>query len=71
VTVTREGALVLGLSLDDPDNTPESRHEASGLMAALGSEFDAAAAVGGVELAPAQSRDEWWENAMVLLRDPV
>lgn len=71
VTMTREGALVLGLSLDDPDNAPETRDQAAVLMAALRFEFNAAAAVGGVELAPAQSHDEWWDDALVLLRDPV
>jgi len=69
VTVTEEGALVLGLSLDDPENSPETRHQAASLMASLRAEFGAAVAVGGVELAPAQSRSEWMEDAMVLLRD--
>lgn len=69
VTVTGEGALVLGLSLDDPDNAPETVGAAAALMNVLKSEFGAKAAVGGVELAPAQSRGEWLDDAMVLLRD--
>jgi hypothetical protein len=68
VTVTAEGALVLGLSLDDPYNAPETVHAAAALMNVLKSEFGAEAAVGGVELAPAQSRREWLDDAMVLLR---
>jgi hypothetical protein len=69
VTVTEEGALVLGLSLDDPYNAPETVHAAAVLMNELKAEFGAEAAVGGVELAPAQSRSEWLDNALVLLRD--
>jgi hypothetical protein len=71
ITVTREGALVLGLSLDDPDNAPETVQAAAALMGVLRSEFDAVAGVGGVELAPAQSLAEWWDDALVLVRDPV
>jgi hypothetical protein len=69
VTVTGEGALVLGLSVDDPDNAPETVRAAAALMRALKSEFGAEAAAGGVELAPAQSRSEWFDDAMVLVRD--
>jgi hypothetical protein len=67
--MTGEGALVLGLGLDDPDNAPETVRAAAALMNVLKTEFGAEAAVGGVELAPAQSRSEWLDDAMVLLRD--
>jgi hypothetical protein len=41
VTLTEEGAVVLGISLDDPENAPETAQTASALMASLIAEFDA------------------------------
>ncbi|WP_410578332.1 hypothetical protein [Amycolatopsis sp. lyj-108] len=67
VTVTEEGALVLGLSLDDPSNASEMTREAADLMAALMTEFAATGGIAGVELPPPQSASEW-RDAYVLLR---
>lgn len=47
--MTGEGALVLGLSLDDPDNAPETVRVAAALMNELKAKFAAEDAVGGVE----------------------
>jgi hypothetical protein len=46
ITVTEEGALVLGIGLDGPDNS-------------LRAEIAARGGIGGVELAPPQSAAEW------------
>ncbi|WP_125781302.1 hypothetical protein [Amycolatopsis sp. WAC 01375] len=67
VTVTEEGAFVLGLSLDGPLNASETTREAADLMAALMVEFAATGGIAGVELAPPQSAAEW-RDAYVLLR---
>ncbi|MFI9454671.1 hypothetical protein [Amycolatopsis sp. NPDC052450] len=67
VTVTEEGALVLGLSLDGPLNASETTREAADLMADLMAEFAATGGIAGVELAPPQSASEW-RDAYVLLR---
>jgi hypothetical protein len=69
ITVTEEGDLVLGLSLDDPDNAPQTFVLASSLMSDLTAEFAAVGGVAGVELAPPQSRDEWRDEGLVLLRE--
>ena len=68
ITVTEEGALVLGLSLDDPFNAPETTREAATLMAALMTEFAAIGGIAGAELAPPQSASEWRDAAYVVLR---
>lgn len=58
-TLTREGAVVLGLSLDDPTNDPRVWKRGEKLAKALMAEFDGSAAIGGVEVPPPQSRQEW------------
>jgi hypothetical protein len=68
IALTEEGALVLGLGLDDPSNSPETLRSASVLMDALRKEFKALAAVAGVELPPAQTKAEWREDVLVQLR---
>lgn len=68
VTLTEEGDIVLGLSLDDPLNDPKVERQASALLARLTDEFDGTAGIGGVELAPPQSRGEWADNGLVMLR---
>lgn len=68
ITLTEEGDLVLGLSLDDPNNDPETMHRASGLMASLTEEFGARGGVAGAELPPPQSASEWKEDGLVMLR---
>lgn len=69
ITITEEGDLVLGLGLDDPDNSPEVWERGHALMAALRTEFGAIGGVGGVELPPAQSGSEWADEAMVQVRE--
>lgn len=68
VTLTEEGDIVLGLSLDDPLNDPDIERQASTVLARLMDEFDGSAGIGGVELAPPQSIREWVEDALVVLR---
>lgn len=68
ITVTEEGALVLGLGLDDPDNSPRVWEQGAALMTSLRAEFAALGAMGGVELAPPQSAAEWAEEALVQVR---
>jgi hypothetical protein len=69
ITITEEGDLVLGLGLDDPDNSPEVWERGHALMASLRAEFSAIGGVGGVELPPAQSASEWADNALVQMRE--
>jgi hypothetical protein len=68
ITVTEERAVVLGLGLDDPDNSPEVWDRGKALMTSLRAEFDAVGAIGGVELPPPQSAAEWAEDALVQVR---
>jgi hypothetical protein len=69
ITITEEGSLVLGLSIDDPEDSPETLQQAAALMASLRAEFGADGGVAGVELAPPQSASEWANEGLVLLRD--
>jgi hypothetical protein len=71
ITVTEEGALVLGLSLDDPLNSPQTVEQASTLMRSLITEFHAEAGVGGGELPPPQSAKEWRDEGLVVLREGI
>jgi hypothetical protein len=41
ITITEEGDLILGLSLDDPEDSPETVQAAAVLMASLTAEFEA------------------------------
>lgn len=59
VTLTREGAVVLGLSIDDPTNDPRVWKRGEKVAKLLMVEFDGLAAMGGVEIPPPQSRQEW------------
>ncbi|MFE7799347.1 hypothetical protein [Nocardia sp. NPDC057440] len=68
ITLTEENDLVLGLSMDDPDNDPAILPQASTLMASLAEEFGATSGVAGVELPPPQSISEWTNDALVMLR---
>ncbi len=69
VTLTEEGDLVLGLTLDDPLNDPEVAILAAELIADLKEEFQAVAGIAGVELPPPQSASEWREDERAMLRD--
>lgn len=68
MTLTEEGDIVLGLSLDDPLNDPKIERQESAVLARLMDEFDGSAGIGGVELAPPQSLREWADDGLVMLR---
>lgn len=68
VTITREGAAVLGLEIDDPDEDPDAARQAAALIDVLRREFDSPAGIAGVELQPPQSRAEWDAAELVALR---
>jgi hypothetical protein len=68
VTLTEEGDVVLGLGLDDPLNDPSVERQASDVIAWLMDDFGGSAGIGGVELSPPQSRAEWAEDGLVMLR---
>ena len=68
VTLTEEGDIVLGLSLDDPLNDPDTERQASTVLARLMDEFDGSAGIGGMELAPPQSIREWADDGLVVMR---
>jgi hypothetical protein len=44
--------VVLGIGLDDPDNSPAIWRQGAALLASLRAEFTALGGIGGVELAP-------------------
>ncbi|MGW1671321.1 hypothetical protein [Streptomyces sp. NPDC002324] len=66
ITVTHDGAAVLGLSIDDPDDSPLTRETARRLLDQLRREFSAPAGIAGVEVPPPQSRAEWEEQRVEL-----
>lgn len=68
ITVTRDGAAVLGLSVDAPDDLPKTLRQAERLVEQLQRQFSAPAGLAGVELPPARDRSEWEEEDLVLLR---
>ena len=67
VTLTEEGDLVLGLRIDDPEDTAIETY-ASQVLTRLMDEFRGEAGIAGAELPPPQSLTEWTEAAYVLLR---
>ncbi|WP_377156746.1 hypothetical protein [Promicromonospora thailandica] len=69
VTLTEEGDLVLGLSLDDPLDDPDVAVRGAELIVELRNEFQAVAGLAGVELPPPQSASEWRDEVQVMLRD--
>jgi hypothetical protein len=68
ITVTSDGAAVLGLGLDDPENSPQTLEQARRLLDRLREEFSSPAGIAGVELPPPQSRAEWYDDGLVQLR---
>ncbi|WP_459805029.1 hypothetical protein [Herbidospora sp. RD11066] len=68
ITFTDEGALVLGLSVEDDGDLGLTSRRAGELLDVLRAEFSAAAGLAGVELPPPRSRAEWDDDGMVLLR---
>lgn len=65
VTLTRDGAAVLGLSVEAPDDPGEIHRRALRLLEELGVRF---AGLAGVELPPPGDRAEWLDDTGVLLR---
>ncbi|GAA3915793.1 hypothetical protein [Actinoplanes auranticolor] len=59
ITMTEDDAAVLGLSIDDPGNSPAERREARELIERLRQEFAAPAGIAGVEMPPPGSRHQW------------
>jgi hypothetical protein len=68
LTITGEGAAVLGLSIDDPYGSPHVQSQARALIEDLRAEFVSPAGCAGVELAPAHSRQEWADDGLVQIR---
>jgi hypothetical protein len=68
LTITREGAAVLGLSIDDPYGTPHVQLQARALIDDLRAEFASPAGCAGVELAPPHCRQEWEDDGLVQIR---
>jgi hypothetical protein len=68
IAITAEGALVLGLSIDDPHGSADAVHQAGEVISRLSEHLEVEAAIAGVELAPPESLDEWRSDDMVLLR---
>jgi len=68
ITIAQDGAVVLGVSIDDPDGSAATLDQASRLLDQLREEFGSPAGVAGVELPPPLSRSEWAEEAGVQIR---
>ncbi len=68
LTITRERAAVLGLSLDDPYYSRGTGWRGRLLLRRLRREFSAPAGIAGAELPPPQSRLEWTEAWPVAFR---
>jgi hypothetical protein len=68
IMITRDGATILGLSVDAPEDLPEALRQAEQLVEQLRQQFSAPAGLAGVELPPARDRSEWREEGLVLLR---
>lgn len=68
ITVTREGTTVLSLSIDAPDQLPETLRQAEQLIEQLRQQFSAPSGVAGVELPPPIDHSDWQQEEFVLLR---
>ncbi len=66
ITITEESELVLGLSLDDPDNSAAVWEEGRRLLEDLMKEFRAIEGMTGVELPPPHSASAW-DDALLSL----
>ncbi|GAA4574024.1 hypothetical protein GCM10023176_40230 [Micromonospora coerulea] len=66
ITITDDGAAVLGLSLDGPDNSPLVRQQAEQLIEQLRREFSSPAGIAGMEMPPPGSRQEWQDDQVQL-----
>jgi hypothetical protein len=69
ITMTVEGAAVLGLSIDE-ELWPEPMEEAKLLLRRLRVEYSAPAGLAGWELPPPHCRAQWLEeDAQVVIRE--
>ncbi|TKK88137.1 hypothetical protein FDA94_14550 [Herbidospora galbida] len=68
ICVARDGAAVLGLSVEAPDNRQERLTQAAKLIEQLRRQFSAPAGLAGVELPPPRDHAEWQEEFQVELR---
>jgi hypothetical protein len=68
LTVTKERAVVLGLSLDDPDDSTDVLAEGTELLRELCREYSARAGLAGVEVPPPQSWPQWTSEPYALVR---
>jgi hypothetical protein len=59
VTLTEEGDVVFGLSIDDPMDDPVAERRAFEVLTGLVEELGGSSGIGGVELPPPQSLAEW------------
>ncbi|MFC0549342.1 hypothetical protein ACFFHJ_00460 [Planotetraspora thailandica] len=68
ITITDEGAAVLGLSVQASGDLAVTLRQAEELIDHLLEDFSCVAGLAGVELPPPQSRSEWDDDGLVLLR---
>jgi hypothetical protein len=68
IALTEEGAVVLGLGLDDPDNSPDVWDQGAVVLTSLRAEFAAVGGIGGVELPPPHSAADYAEEYQVQVR---
>lgn len=66
LTVAEGEAAVLGVSIDDPEESPAVREQAERMIDQLRREFDAPAGVAGVELPPPGSAQQWRDDQVQL-----
>lgn len=59
ITITEDGAAVLGLSLDGPNRSPAVMRRAEDVLEHLRREFSAPAGIAGTEMPPPLSRQQW------------
>ena len=69
IAITEEGAAVFGLTLDDPNNAPETLQRGRLLLRQLRHEFSSPAGLAGVELPPPHTRAEWLTDGGVQIRE--
>ncbi|XVQ83018.1 hypothetical protein ACQP2K_29815 [Microbispora siamensis] len=68
ITITDEGAAVLGVSVEASEDLALTVRRAEELVDVLRAEFSSPAGLAGVELPPPQKRSEWDDDGLVLLR---
>ncbi|MEU5876268.1 hypothetical protein [Spirillospora sp. NPDC047279] len=68
IAITRDGATVLGLSIEAPDDQSETLRQAERLLRQLRHQFSAPAGLAGVELPPPWDLSDWHQQDLALLR---